>query len=64
MGKTVSSNQQKQFLLKAMEFFFKNLLPRSFDNGFHQQKTLNTRIIFHLEGEDFTAFVSVTENQT
>ena len=33
-------------------FFFKNWPPH-FDNGFHQQKILNIRILFHLDRKGF-----------
>ena len=41
MEKAVFYQPEKQFLLGAKKFFFKNWPPR-FDNGFHQQKTQNT----------------------
>ena len=47
MEKTVFYQPEKQFLLGARMFFFKNCPPR-FDNGFQQQKTMNKRILIHL----------------
>ena len=43
---------RKKFLLGSKKIFFKNCLP-SFDNGFHKQKTMNERILFHLDREVF-----------
>ena len=35
---------------------FKNWLPHSFNNGFHWQKNLNKRILFHLDRKGFYSF--------
>ena len=56
MEKTVFYKIEKQFLLGAMKFFFKNWLPDRFNNGFHQQKTVNKRIVFHLDRKGFYSF--------
>ena len=47
MEKTFIYQSGKQFLREAKKFFFKN---------FHQQKILNKRILFHLDGKGFYSF--------
>ena len=53
---------EKLFLLGAMKFFFKNWLPYSFNNGFHQQKALNKIILSQIDRKGSTAFVSTSGN--
>ena len=53
MEKDCFQKPEYMFLPGAMKFLFKNFLPHSINNGFHQQKTLNKRILFQLDRKEF-----------
>ena len=60
-GRNCFHKPEKQLLLGAMKFSFKNWLPHSFD--FHQQNTLDKKYtISPKQKKDFTAFVSASGN--
>ena len=51
--KNCFQQQERMFLPGAIKFLSKNFLPHSINNGFNQQKTLDKRILFHLDTKGF-----------
>ena len=55
-GKNCFYQLEKQLLLGAIKLLFRNWLWHSFNNGFHLQKTLNKRMLYHTYRKGFYSF--------